>query len=363
MQFRSYPNAFGLNINDGSIKLVQFCNPPFCRKDPNYKLSEVRAISLPQECIISGEIRKPEVVRNHIFQLLQGEKEKHKAIKGKWVITSLPDEKSFLKRIILPKKSDEVTQDDILIAAKQHIPFEEAQSYIDWHIEPSDAHAQETSLLIGISDKHTVDMYTYLLESVGLGVAALEIESLAIARAALFSAKKDTEAKAIVDIGSTRSVITIYDNNMVQFSSLLPYSGNSMTKSLVEKLGISHAQAEEIKRTDGLAFSNSRSWPILMHSVESLASQIQKMITFYYSHFPNTNNVQRILLSGGGAATKKIDEVLSQKMHIPVEIVLPQNSFFTQKNDMPNNEKMRYTSAIGLGLRAAQTPFATHRII
>ena len=175
MLLHPFPHAFGVDIGDLSIKLVQLRNLSLRHGRPTYELETSRSISLPPGLIINGEIQEPEKVRKYLEHLLMGSRKDMKPVRSRWVVGSIPDTQGFLKLITINKKEEEIIEEDILILAKKHIPFDEEEYYVNWQVMPEENSAN-TKVLLGASPKRISDMYTYLLESLGLGVIALEIE-------------------------------------------------------------------------------------------------------------------------------------------------------------------------------------------
>ena len=75
-----FPNAFGLDLGDLSVKLVQLRNRSIWHREPCYDLVNFRSISLPHGLIANGELQKPEEVRKKIQSLLHGRNKKEKPI-------------------------------------------------------------------------------------------------------------------------------------------------------------------------------------------------------------------------------------------------------------------------------------------
>lgn len=359
-----FPNAFGLDITDLSIKVVQLRNVSLRHRKPSYEVDALRSVELPYGLIVDGEIEQPEPVRKYLLHLLSEQKgKKIPAISGPWVVASLPEKKNFLKLITIPKSSEDVIDEDIILTAKQHIPFENDSYYMDWQVVPS-GHADETTVLLAVTEKKVADMYTYLIESVGLGVMALENESLAIARTMITAEKMyENEARALLDIGASKTTLTVYDHNSIRFSTVLPYSGEIVTTLLIQKLKLSKEDAEKIKKEIGLRYSQKQGetkvWNTLMQSTDELARHIEKAIKFYYSHFPNANKVTHITMSGGGSLMPKLDKILSTKLKIVSRPGRPWKNLAVTQHGFSEDEGVRYACAIGLALRAADNPFVS----
>ncbi len=362
-----FPNAFGLDIGDLSIKLVQLRKQHFLRTAPHYNIVTHCSVDLPPGLIVNGELQKPEDVRKHIQRLLTGRK-KQRPIKSPWVVAVVPETKSFIKLIQIKKNPNDLDDDDIISIAKKHIPFDEDNYYLQWQIIPCpNPTAGKTDVLIGASAKFVCDSYTYLLESLGLGVVALEIEALATARAMITAGKTYiNEARAILDIGATRSNLIIFDNNVVQFSTTLPYSGELLTTALSQRLHLSYDDAEDLKKKVGLDYkqSKNRAWPIISEQTENLISALKDSFHFYYSHFPSANKVTHITMCGGGSELRRLDKIVSSELKIIARPGHLWKNLHNTKDETNNSEtSLGYATAVGLALRAADNPFFNKHLI
>jgi len=362
-----FPDAFGLDIGDLSIKLVQLRNQSFWHHRPYYKLVTCRSVDIPPGLILNGELQKPEEVRKRIMRLLQGTKSQ-KPVKSPWVVASLPETQSFIKHIEIKKPSEELIEEDIMLVARKHIPFDEDNYYLQWQFLPTQSGKKDTTnLIIGAVPKTISDSYTYLMESMGLGVLALEIEALALTRS-MVTAKKEyeKEARAVLHISATRSNLIIHDHDIIQFSTSLPYSGEILTTALSQKLRISYEEAEKIKVEHGTSYKkgSDKAWKIIVDFNKQLTDGIKDALDFYYSHFPNANKITRIVMCGGGSNLKNLDKVISTRLKMVARPGKPWKNLGSNQEDiMPIEKSLSYSGAIGLALRAADNPFFTNDII
>ncbi|HOX60540.1 MAG TPA: type IV pilus assembly protein PilM [Candidatus Magasanikbacteria bacterium] len=358
-----FPNAFGLDIGDLSLKLVQLKRDGIRRGKPRFRLVNRRSIELPPGLIVNGELEKPEEVRKRILRLLAGNRYQ-KPIKSPWVVASLPETKSFIKLITIKKKSDDIVDDDIPQIAKKHIPFaENEESYIHYQVIRSST--ETTEVLIGTTPKRIADSYTYLLESAGLGVISLEIEALALARTMITADKAyDGEARAILDIGAVRSSLIVYDHGVIQFSTSFPFSGELLTTAVSQELKIDPESAETRKKSSGLIYKKDTGavWTILMKQTETLIKQITASVNFYYSHFPEANHVKKIILCGGGSNLAGLDKILATKLKISTRPGHPWKNLFSTQTLPDDPSSLNYATAIGLALRASENSFFPYQI-
>jgi type IV pilus assembly protein PilM len=364
MFWRIFDNAFGLDISDLSVKVVQLRNVSFRSRHPRFRIRAWRSIELPPGLIVNGELQQPEEVRKKIQQLLAGTQGKQRPIKGYWVVASVPETQGFIKLIHTDTDPRELSRDDIVSLAKRHIPFAEEEYYLDWQMiipkKKDEDDAQEYTLLIGATPKKVADAYTYLLEALGLGVIAFENESVAIARAMITASKEYTEeARLVLDMGATGTRTLVYDHDTIQFSSQLAFSGELLTTAIAQKLNIPHDEAEKKKVDAGIAFSKSPLWPIVTQQIDALAADLKTTIDFYYAHFPKANRITHITLCGGCALLADLPDVLTQKLGIETKPGNPwKNISPNQKDALPPG--LELAPAIGLALRAADNPLLTH---
>lgn len=355
-----FAGAFGINIGDLSIKLVQISPRSFYQKK-GYILKELRSTSIPPGLIVDGEIQQPEPVRQKLLLLLGKGDHKYKPMKSAWVVASLPEPKTFLKLIEIEIDGEDLSSVDIAYQAKKHLPFELEETYLDWQIVNTNQEENTAQILIGAVPKVIADSYTFLLESAGLNPISLEIEAISIARSMITEGKDyGGEARAILDLGGTRSSLVIYDNKSIQFSSTLKFSGELVTSAIELGLKLERHQAELLKINNGLAIDqkNPKYLPIISKLVEDLIEEIKANFIFYKEHFNNPNKINHITMCGGMANWKGIDNLISRKLKIAAHPGHPWKNLFNRDLYNSDQEKsLSFASSIGLALKAVKNPF------
>ncbi len=354
-----FADAFGLNIGDLSIKLVQLAPSAFYERRC-FKIKELRSTSLPPGLIVNGEIQQPELVRKKLLYLLGKDGGNFKPIRSTWVVANLSEPKTFLKLIDVESSDIVLTSVDIAYQAKKHLPFELEDTYLDWQVITPMDHAAKKQVLIGAVPKVVADAYTYMLESAGLNPIALETEAAAVARS-MITADKDYagQARAILDLGGTRSSLIIYDNNSIQFSTTLNFSGEIVTAAIEQGLKIEHSLAEDLKIKNGLKYDthNPKYLTAVSGIAENLISELKTALLFYKEHFNNTNTVSRITLCGGMANWENIDNFISRQLKITAHPGHPWKNLHNKKlYDYDKDKSLPLACAIGLALRAIQNP-------
>lgn len=355
-----FPGAFGLDIGDLSIKLIQLKQRRRPFQASHFDLETLRTVKLPPGYIVNGEIQQPEMVRKKILHLL-GEDGAFPKIKSPWVVADLPEPKTFLKLIEIGTPAAELTADDVIYQAGKHLPFDLEETYLDWQVVANqDQEDKNTHVLLGAAPKIIADSYTYLLEACGLNPLALEIEAIALARAMITGTKDYAGiARIILDLGATRSSVIIYDKEAIQFSASINCSGELLTTALSQELKVDRETAEKLKIKNGARYDKEH--PTYLNAVsaiiDKLAEEISRALLFYQGHFKDANPITHITMCGGLANWENLDNILSHKLRIPAA---PGNAWKNiadaKITEEKRNQGLVLASAIGLALRAAANP-------
>ncbi|MFA6421989.1 MAG: type IV pilus assembly protein PilM [Candidatus Buchananbacteria bacterium] len=336
-------NAFGLDISDGGLRLIQMC-----KKNKKVAIQLYNDINLPNDCVIEGEIKNQKVFLDHLNKLLKTHMG-HGKISHE-VICSLPESNTFLKQLTIEKCNEEEVKNKVEEVLPQHLPMAMEDLYLDCQIIKTDESTMD--ILIGASPKQIVDSYMEILDMAGLIPSILEIEAAAISRLVI-EQNGGIQPQIIIDMGATRTGLLIYDENTVKFTVSLPVSGQKITELISQTLDLDKEKAEKAKLVCGLDSAKCQGalLEIFSETIDDLCVHIQSAMDFYKINF-NNKKIEKITLCGGGANFIGIDSLLQQKLNLKVEIANPFiNIANPNKNYFTPQRSQSYIAAIGLGLR------------
>jgi len=349
------PNTFGLDISDRTLKIVKL------KKQANkLRFSAINESFLPFGIIHQGEIRDEKKLAQAIKQLIS----KTHDLNTRHVIVSLPEEKSFVRLIEMPKMSKQEIKSAVSFEAENHIPFSAEKVYLDSQIIKSfNRDSNNIEVLLAALPKKTVNSYVSAIYRAGLIPTSMETESQATVRALI----KGQETKApifIIDIGATCSNFSVYFGNSIRFTSFIPFSSNKLNIAITENMKIEPSKAEELKASYGFRKKGTMAkklFKIMLPILTEFSWEIKKHIDYYQAHVKdsefstNGNQVRKILLCGGGANLYGLIKFLSEETGLIVEkgnplINLPLED--KEIKDILRRQKLlSYTTAIGLALR------------
>lgn len=353
------PGAFGLDISDLSLKIISLK-----KKRGFLALSSFYEQDIKPGIIREGEIRDEESLIKIIKEALpkvRGEK-----LKTKYVVASLPEEKSFLQVIQMPRIPEEDLKSAVIYEAENYIPLPIEEVYLDSQIVPPLAnHLDHFDVLIAALSKKIVDPYLTCLKKAGMIPKVLEIESQAIARALV---KKEVSPfpLLLMDLGATKTSFIIFSGYSLRFTGSIPVSSQKFTEAISKNLNIDLNEAEKLKIKYGIKKEekngeSKRIFEALVPALTDLVEQIKKYLSYYQTHTshehlpPNGKVVAKIFLSGGGANLKGLSDFFSSEFKTPVELSNPWINILPQPlkevPELPYQESLRYTTALGLALR------------
>jgi type IV pilus assembly protein PilM len=343
--FQKSKSAFGLDISGNSFKIVQLEH-----RGGNLAVKAYANTPLSKNLIINDTITDSKTLNYLIKQTL--DKPQFGQIGTNFVVASLPESKSFVRVIQIPKMSDAEAESAVPFEAESFIPLPVDQVYLDWQ-KLSDA-GEKMNILIIASPRDFVDQYLNILEGAGLRVAALEVESQSCHRALV--GKNSQETMLIVDLDAYRSSLIMVEEGNLQFTSSVPIAGNAFTESIATALGVSSTKAEEIKKKVGIA--NTTTYPnvktALLPVLNNLSGEIKSILKFHSEH--SDKQVARLVLAGGSAKLKNLVEFLAPQMTeypgLKIELGNPwQNLPRMQQSPLSPEESLNFTTAIGLAMR------------
>lgn len=341
---------FGLDISDLSIKIISFKKKSFSIKKEFFELAAYGKISIPDNYFEKGEIKNIDGIAELIKKLIKNPAKGK--IKNPCVISVLPETKTFIKLIETSGAENETILEIVQREINKDIPLSLDESYLDWQIISRDSKTNIMKILVSIAPKKIVDSYILLLKKAGLKPLAFEIESVAIARSLInLKTLNNSQPFAIIDLGAIRSSIIIFDEGAIHSTSTVSVSGQEITYAIASKLDIPFAKAEKIKLVCGLEGDKEMKTikSIIQPQMEKIAKRVEEVINFYQNQ--SNKKIEKILLCGGVANLKGLENFLSAKLKIKTEKGNPWINTAFKRNPITSSESLEYTTAIGLALR------------
>jgi type IV pilus assembly protein PilM len=339
------PPYFGLDISELSVKVLQM----------GHRGKYDTVYGLASEYLTQGSVKNGDILKvKHVIGAIKRAREKAR-ISTKNVICSLPESKSFLRIVSIPKMTEQEVEEAIKWEIEAVIPLSIDQVYYDWQIlnrRLTKTEGQMDVIIVAVSKKY-IDGFTDILRDIGLTAYGFELESVAQATSLLKDEEKGITTM-IIDIGdkSTSFVITV--DNIPVFTSSIPLSAESLTKSIEQTFGVTYREAEAIKIMYGIGsvLKNDHVFQATRSVVESFVVEAQKSIDFYLSGLIYSEGIDRIIMCGGGSKTKGLAPYLSRRLGYNIEVGDPWvNVNFKGVPPIDREAAIQYATVIGLATK------------
>ncbi|MEK7664503.1 MAG: type IV pilus assembly protein PilM [Patescibacteria group bacterium] len=353
------PEIFGIDINDLSLRIIKLQ-----KKRKGFSIVSFNDVDVAPGIVKEGVIQN-DVSLSKIISMacstVHGQE-----LGTKYVVVSLPEEKSFSQVIQMPKMTEDELKLAVPFEAENYIPLPIEKAYLDFQvIDYHKDNSNHLDLLINVMPRPIIDSYVSCFKKIGLSPCILEVESQSIVRVLTRNNEK-TLPTIFVDFGETKTGLIVHSENSIRFTVTVPISSSQLTSAISESLGISFGAAEKLKIQHGLNKSSIRVGNIasaMMPILSNLAEQIKKYLDFYQGHssheyFPSGGMVKKVVLCGGGSNLKGLAEFLLKKLNIPVELGDPLVNILKDRNDLfPRNKALSFGTAMGSALRGASDTY------
>lgn len=334
--------SFGLDISDTSIEALEL------EKDGReIKVKSYGRIEIPEKKLVEdGLIKEKELLVKSIRDLL--EKVEPEKIKTRYTLLSLPESKVFTHNFELPIN---LTLNQIREALSYEIesifPYQSKELSTDFIIISKKEKTQE--IFLATSPKKIVNDFKEVLEKAGLIPLVFDMESKSLARALIEKFEKN-KAIIILDIGARTSIISVFDEVGLRFTTNLKIAGNLFTKKISENLNISFDEAEKIKIKDG--FLSEKFGQILKNESKLICQEIKRVIE--YTEKKYNFKIEKIILAGGSSLLPGIEEYFHSEIGLLIEKGNPLTKL-SKNNILSKKEKnILFANVIGLALRALE---------
>lgn len=333
----------------------------FRRRRPGAGIAYGR-VDIPEGYIEHGEIRRPKELGEFFASW---HREVRDRLRTRFVVASLPEEKSFLRVLQLPSVEPDALEGAIRWELESHIPVPTDELIYDYAvIPPFENHLTHQDVVVIAFPRTIVESYVSVLTAAGFFPVALMLESQALFRC-MEHRVGERGAKIIVDFGKNRTSFLILAGFAIVFTSTIPFGGHELDEAIATGLGVTPAEAEAIKKRHGLrrfAF-DGKLFEALVPKVAILADELRRVIGYYGAHAEHrhgeSSNISAVFLSGGESNLEGLDTYLAVNLRLPVRRLEPFGIFEgVSASSIPpvsRRESLTFAVAIGLALHGSAT--------
>ena len=345
--------VLALNIGASKILLAEFSaksgHPPVLL---NYGVYETGGDP-------ESEVSLGDYLGEAIRQIMRGS-----GIRPAPLLLSLSGQMVFPRFVRLPAVSQEKLLQMVEYEVEQNVPFPMAD--IVWnHQFLGDGAMGEQAAMIVAAKLESVREVTEATTGIGL-----EPEIVDVAPMALYNCLRHSEpgldgCTILLDIGARTTNLIVVEEDKI-YNRCIATAGNAITQELAKGLGISFAEAEQLKRERAFVAlggvyaaddaEDDRISKIVRTVVTRLHAEISRSINFYRRQ-QGGSAPTRLILTGGSAVLPQLDIFFKEKLNVEVSYLNPFNNVGVGPrvdSERLQSDAFVLAEAVGLALRRAQ---------
>ncbi|MDD3628568.1 MAG: pilus assembly protein PilM [Actinomycetota bacterium] len=210
--------AIGLNLSSSVINIVELAN-----KGRNIIVRKVVKAEVPADCIIKGEIQKPDILAANLKEIWRRYR-----ISDRKVYVGIANQKVIAKEVKIPVINDAEIKSSIQYQISDFIPIPKNNIIYDYYVvEKGKDHSRV--MLVGAM-KSMIDDVVYSFKNAGLLTQAIDLNCFALFRTVSFihsnrknekvekTREKDkADTYCVVNLGDEMSIIEMVQNNDLKY--------------------------------------------------------------------------------------------------------------------------------------------------
>jgi type IV pilus assembly protein PilM len=344
--------GIGLDIGTSAVKLVELQGG----KTP--RVSRLRTTPLRSGTLNGGEILDRTEVSEAIKNLIQSHN-----IQSKRMVIAVAGQAVTVRLLKIVLQNKKELADTVRREAERNLPYSMDELYMDFQIIREDHIRKEMEIVLVAARKSVIDSQLEVVRNAGVEPLAIDIQPLALVRAAGYENTETLGNIGLLDIGEETSDLIIIKDGIPIFTRVIQLAGSRLTQLISNSIGIPYTAADELKRVYGdvvrdltqlsLDDIDYKVNAMVQKGVKELGAELKRSFEYFHLQQQNEAEILELVVSGGGSKLKNLFPYLNQELKIkvtpcplPENIVCPAESLVEFTESWPI-----YNVALGLALR------------
>src|SRR6266566_1665295 len=303
--------SVGLDIGSGIIKLAVIDHSG---SEP--ELIKVATTEVAADAIVEGEVMDPGLVSEAIRGLFSTA-----GVKQRTVVTAVGGRDVIVKKIQMDRMKEGDAREVIRWEAEQHVPFDMANVELDFQILDPDAEGLQMNVLLVAAKRELVDSRTSLLGEAGLEAGIIDVDAFAIHNAFELNHPDAMQGVVgLVNIGHEVTNVNILEDGVPVLTRDLSVGTRRFREDLQREKGLSAEDSERV--IQGQAQSGDLAQYVDARG-EEIAVGVERAAAFLATASRSAGGLGRVYTIGGGARVPGLNEALSNRLRVPVELASP----------------------------------------
>jgi type IV pilus assembly protein PilM len=293
---------------------------------------------------------------------------------SKDICTAVAGQGTLIRFIKMPRMSLEQLKESLTLEADKYFPFPINEIYMDCQIiEDKRIKDNKMSVLVAVAKKNIIDERLALITELSLQTDVVGLDAVAVSNAAMeFQAKngyqpdgKESGVFAVLDMGELKTTVVIFRDGAPRFTREISVGGKDCTQKIMEVLGCSSQEADDMRCQPGSR--QEESFSACQSILQNLVSEIRLSFDYFSSEdslqakssadeisSEDSFQVSKIFLTGDNANCSKTKEFFTKELGISVESWVP-SAELEFESDASKEEFLRNINQLSVALGLAVT--------
>ncbi len=336
-------SSIGLDIGSSYFKVVQLKD-----SKKGYELELFDVLQIPSEIIVDGAVIDSLRLIDALRELI-----KKSRVKTKNAVIGISGHASvIIKRISLPEMSEEDLAESIKFEAEQYVPFDIEDVNLDFQILGPREEAGQMDVILVAVKKDIINEYVAVVKEAGLVPVIVDVDAFALEN--MYEVNYEIEPNknvALVNIGASTINMNIVKGGMSVFTRDSSVGSNLHSEALQKAFSVAHENAERLKRGESVeGVSQEDAFSAMASASDDIISEISRSLEYYKSTTMH-EDINEVILSGGGALIRDFPRLLSEKIGVESRAAEPfRNIFIPKKFDISYMHEIAPIAAVAVGL-------------
>ncbi len=352
-------SCVGLDIGSKNIKIVYLRKP----SKTKFVLQHWQIIGLPDNLVNPEtpiENRAP-VIIDQIKSIYSQKRNLPKS-----VAISISSTPLIVRYIKLPVITKEELAKSISLEVEPFIPFPVSDVYLSFDIigEVVDEGVKKSEVVVAAAKKDYINSMIDILSQCGLYTKYIDVDSFALENLLRYNYNTENEIMCVVNIGANVTNVSIVDNGITKVCRDLPLGVSYLLNEVKKSRQLEYKNLINYMKTDGLILTDEEKEMYisqdkktelliskdLLYLLKEFATELHKIIDFYYFQKGEQKALSKILLSGGGCIIRNIQTYFANEFKTEVEILDPFKNI-DNSDEVPVEIRPIFAVAVGLAMK------------
>jgi type IV pilus assembly protein PilM len=320
--FLSRKELVGLDIGSNAVKLVELKS-----SKGGYQLKNIGEALLPQLAIVNKIIENRDAVADTVSSLFEDLR-----VKTKNVAISISGHSVIIKKVSLPKMSENELKESIPWELEQYIPQSIQDVNYDYQVIPGETPEGNIDVLIVAAKKDVTSSYVSVINDIGLNPVVVDVDVFALENMYEINYPESEGLVALVNIGASVTNINILKDGVSIFTRDITTGGNQLTDWIIKDMGLNFAEAEKMKSSMREGDVPQELEGLTNNFNDLICGEIKRTLEFFASTLWRSK-VSNIMIGGGSSKVPGLREVLADMTDASVDFMNPFRSIAYDKND------------------------------